>query len=82
MDTINITLNPAIVSKMKESLRRKGYNNISEYIRDLLRRDLHLEEHDRYPYDVDFLTEIADEAAQDRTKKHLRKLTSKKQLLA
>ena len=63
-------------------LKRKGYNNISEYIRDLLRRDLHLEEHDRYPYDVAFLKEIANESIRDRAGKKLRKLTSKKQLLA
>lgn len=82
MDTINITLNKAITVKMKQSLKRKGYNNVSEYIRDLLRRDLHLEEHDHYPYDADLLKELSLEAQRNRSKKRLQKLTSKKDLLA
>ncbi|MEK7618948.1 MAG: hypothetical protein AAB416_01745 [Patescibacteria group bacterium] len=82
MDTINITLNKAITVKMKQSLKQKGYNNVSEYIRDLLRRDLHLEEHDRYPYDLDFLEELSREAKTSQTQKRLRTLASKKDLLA
>lgn len=81
MYTINITLNKVISVKMKESLKEKGFNNVSEYIRDLVRRDLHLEEHDRYPYDADFLRELSKEARADIAKKRIKKLSSREDLL-
>lgn len=65
MQTINISLNTAITTRLKDAIARKGYNNISEYIRDLLRRDLNLEYHDDYQYDEAYLREIAQEAHED-----------------
>ncbi len=66
--TINISLNIAIKTRLKSALQRKGYNNVSEYIRDLLRRDLELEIHDSYQYDSGHLRQLA--------KKRIKKLQS------
>ncbi len=67
--TINISLNSAIKTRLKSAIQRKGYNNVSEYIRDLLRRDLDLEICDNYPYDSTYLTQLAQEARRDVRKK-------------
>ncbi len=72
--TINISLNSAIKTRLKGALQRKGYNNVSEYIRDLLRRDLELETHDSYQYDSEYLAQLAKEAKQDVKKKRIQKL--------
>lgn len=76
MDTINISLNKAITVRMKSTLKQKGYNNISEYIRDLLRRDLYLEAHDSYHYDERFLEELNKEAKVVLKKKKTKQLTT------
>ncbi|MBI2483943.1 hypothetical protein HYV71_02045 [Candidatus Uhrbacteria bacterium] len=76
MDTINISLNQAIKTKLKPVMKRKGYNNVSEYIRDLLRRDLNLEHHDSYQYDTPHLERLAKEAKNDVRQKKIKKLTS------
>ena len=39
-DTINLVIPKTWKSKIKELARKKGYMSISEYIRDLLRREL------------------------------------------
>ncbi|MBI4272949.1 hypothetical protein HY621_03805 [Candidatus Uhrbacteria bacterium] len=78
--TINISLNTAIKTRLKGALQRKGYNNVSEYIRDLLRRDLELEIHDRYQYDAEYLSQLAKEAKEDVKKKRIKKLHSLKDL--
>lgn len=80
MDTINITLNKVITSRMKETLKKKGYNNVSEYIRDLLRRDLNLEESDRYPYDLEYLARLEKEAKRAVSSKKIRLLSSRTDL--
>ena len=72
--TINISLNTAIKTRLKSAIQRKGYNNVSEYIRDLLRRDLDLEIRDNYPYDSLCLTQLAQEAKRDVKKKRVQKL--------
>lgn len=81
MKTMNIVLNTAITSRLQPVLARKGYNNISEYIRDLLRRDLHLEAHDNANYDELFLKKLAQEARRDIAKKKIKKLSSINDLL-
>ena len=65
MNNVNISLNKTLISIMKETITKKGYNNVSEYIRDLVRRDLHLEEPGGYPYDYAFLKELEHEATGD-----------------
>jgi|GEM_PF-2223431 len=81
MDTINISLNKAILIKMKSVLPKKGYNNISEYIRDLLRRDLGLSGKDFYAYDYGFLKELAEEANDAVKKKKIKQLVNVEDLL-
>ncbi len=78
--TINISLNSAIKTRLKSAVQRKGYNNVSEYIRDLLRRDLALEIHDSYQYDSEYLTQLAKEVKEDVKKKRIQKLHSLKDL--
>ena len=65
MNNINISLNKTLLSIMKETINKKGYSNVSEYIRDLVRRDLHLEEPSGYPYDYEFLKTLEHESAAD-----------------
>lgn len=79
--TINISLNSAIKTRLKTVIQRKGYNNVSEYIRDLLRRDLLLESHDAYQYDSEYLAQLAKEANDDIKKKRVKKLQSLQDLL-
>lgn len=81
MKTMNIVLNTAITSRLQSVLARKGYNNVSEYIRDLLRRDLHLEAHDDVSYDESFLKKLAQEAKCDIANKKIKKLSSINDLL-
>lgn len=76
MNTINISLNNVIATRMKDALKQKGYNNVSEYIRDLLRRDLHIESHDSYGYDMEFLKKLEQETRQAVKNKKVKKLTS------
>ncbi len=76
MDTINISLNETITLRMKNVLKQKGYNNVSEYIRDLLRRDLNLESHDSYGYDISFLKELEKETKQVIVRKKMKRLTT------
>ena len=82
MQTINISLNTAITGRLKDAVRQKGYNNISEYIRDLLRRDLNLECHDDYTYDEAYLREIADGARKDLQMGRTKPLRSMKDILS
>lgn len=79
--TINISLNSAIKTRLKTVIHRKGYNNVSEYIRDLLRRDLGLESHDTYHYDSEYLLQLAKEAREDVKKRRIKKLQSFEDLL-
>ena len=65
MQAINISLNTAITTRLKSTIKHKGYNNVSEYIRDLLRRDLNLEYHDDYQYDEQYLRDLSKEAKED-----------------
>lgn len=81
MNTINISLNTAIKSRLKTAIKRKGYNNVSEYIRDLLRRDLHLEHHDECQYDVKYLRALSKEAKENTRKKKIKKLESVEKLM-
>ncbi len=81
MKTMNIVLNTAITTRLQTVLARKGYNNISEYIRDLLRKDLNLEYNDSIPYDEAFLAKLAQEAKQDIKKRRIKKLSSMKDLM-
>lgn len=81
MQTINISLNTAITTRLKEIISRKGYNNVSEYIRDLLRRDLNLEYHDDYRYDDTYLREIAEETKEDLARGRTQPLNSLNDLL-
>lgn len=81
MQTINISLNHAITGRLKDAIRHRGYNNISEYIRDLLRRDLNLEYHDDYHYDSEFLHELAREAKEDINKGRTKPLRTMNDLL-
>ena len=39
MDTMNIALPAAMKQFVQEQVRRGGYSSVSEYIRDLIRRD-------------------------------------------
>ena len=39
-DTINLVIPKTWKAKIKELSRRKGYMSVSEYIRDLLRKEL------------------------------------------
>ncbi|MEK7648416.1 MAG: hypothetical protein AAB400_00675 [Patescibacteria group bacterium] len=81
MKTMNIVLNKAITSRLQNAVSKKGYNNISEYIRDLLRRDLNLESNDNAHYDEGFLKKISQEASSDIKNKKIKKLTSLNDLL-
>lgn len=65
MHNINISLNKTLISLIKGTINQKGYNNVSEYVRDLVRRDLHLEEPGGYPYDYEFLKELEHESTAD-----------------
>lgn len=82
MQTINISLNLAITTRLKSVIARKGYNNISEYIRDLLRRDLNLEYHDEYQYDENLLRELAQEGKEERVAGLTKPLNSMADLLS
>ena len=82
MYTINIALNKIIATRMKDVLKKKGYNNISEYIRDLLRRDLNIDQSIKDPYDTEFLMELQKEAESDIRKKKIRKLSSLSDLIS
>ena len=82
MNTINVSLNKTLMGLLKSSLPKRGYNNVSEYFRDLIRQDLHLVDSNQYPYDKKFLKELADEAQQDINKKRYKKVASLKELLA
>lgn len=76
MHNINISLNKTLLSLLKLTVPKKGYNNVSEYIRDLLRRDLRLEEYQNYPYDQALLKELGEEAKTDIKKGRVKKLKS------
>ena len=80
MYNINISLNKPLIETLKHALDKKGYNNVSEYIRDLLRRDL-FEEERRYPYDTALLNELAREAREDAKRGRLKKVKTVGDLL-
>lgn len=80
MNNVNISLNKTLITLLKGVVPKKGYNNVSEYIRDLLRRDLHLEEAHEYPYDRAFLEELEKEAKADLKKGRAKILKSMRDL--
>lgn len=80
MYNINISLNKPIIEAVKLSLEKRGYNNVSEYIRDLLRRDL-FEEERRYAYDTAFLKELEREASNDLKRGRAKKVKTISDLL-
>lgn len=79
MFTINISLNETLLTLLKKTIPHKGYNNISEYIRDLVRRDLRLEGAN-YPYDEEYLAALASEAAADVKAGRIKELKSWEEL--
>lgn len=81
MNNVNISLNRTIITLLKDVVPKKGYNNVSEYVRDLLRRDLRLEEAHEYPYDREFLAELEKEAKADLKKGRIKALKSMRGLL-
>jgi len=83
MYNINVSLNKTLVNSMKSRITTSGYSNVSEYIRDLLRRDLKLvkDDIDDYPYDFDYINEVRDKALQEYAAGKCKKLTSLADLL-
>ncbi len=80
---INVSLNKTLSQLINERIDKSGYSNISEYIRDLLRHDLHLvhDDSDNYPYDYEYIQRIGDEAMQEYRAGETKKLTSLKDLI-
>lgn len=60
MERITISLNQSLARAFDELIRRKGYRNRSEAVRDMLRQDLESDrlEHDEAPYCVAALSYV------------------------
>ena len=54
MERVTISLDEALLGEFDDYLKRKGYENRSEAIRDLLRRQLELVNNERLAPIVDF----------------------------